>query len=109
MGGLAAAAQLDSAHAGSGSSPASYVRKGAWERSGLLPVKQARAGGSRCTCEDSSSLPPLPLGSGGGLSIPRVAFDWGSRSRKAIPGVRSRTQFRAQHPDISPPGVPSLG
>lgn len=43
MGGLAAAAQLGSAHAGSGSSPASYVRKGAWERSGLLPVKQARA------------------------------------------------------------------
>ena len=50
MGGLAAAAQLGSAHTGSGSSPASYVRKGAWERPGLLPMKQARAGGSLCMC-----------------------------------------------------------
>lgn len=63
LGGLAAAAQLGSASAWSGSLPAPRVGKSTWERQGLLSVIWAGAGGAACAQETPSSS-YFPLGAG---------------------------------------------
>ena len=111
LGGLAAAAQLGSASAWSGSSPASHRGKGTWERRGLLSVNRAGAGGAACAQETPSSS-YLPLGAGWWFLHHQVAH--GLQSRFKVQEGCSRYQIQdpgLTHnvPCICLPGVPTSG